>query len=122
PIGVNAQQYPARPVRVIVPFAPGGGSDILMRQLGPKLQQYFGQSFVVDNRGGGGGSIGAEMAARAAPDGYTLIVGSGSYAANAAVYKSTYDTVTGVTPIVVIDFSPFIVTVHPSVPARALQE
>jgi tripartite-type tricarboxylate transporter receptor subunit TctC len=121
-ICASAQQYPTKPVRVIVPFAPGGGSDILMRQLGPKLQQYFGQSFVVDNRGGGGGSIGAEMAARATPDGYTLIVGSGSYAANAAIYKSSYDSVTGVTPIVEIGFSPFIVSVHPSIPARTLKE
>jgi tripartite-type tricarboxylate transporter receptor subunit TctC len=118
----SAQQYPTKPVRVIVPFAPGGGSDIVLRQLGPKLQQYFGQSFVVDNRGGGGGSIGAEMAARAAPDGYTLIVGSGSYAANVAVYKPPYDPVTGITPIAEIGFSPFIVSVHPSVPVRSLKE
>jgi tripartite-type tricarboxylate transporter receptor subunit TctC len=117
-----AQQYPLKPVRVIVPFAPGGGSDIVLRQLGPKLQQYFGQSFVVDNRGGGGGSIGAEMAARAAPDGYTLIVGSGSYAANAAVYRLPYDPVQGIAPIAEIGFSPFIVSVHPSVPVRTLPE
>ena len=106
----GAQTYPSKSVRVIVPFAPGGGSDIVLRQIGPKLNQYFGQSFVVDNRGGGGGSIGAEMAARAAPDGYTLIVGSGSYAANVAVYKPPYDPVTGITPIVEIGYSPFIVS------------
>jgi tripartite-type tricarboxylate transporter receptor subunit TctC len=118
----SAQQYPTKPVRVIVPFAPGGGSDIVLRVVGPKLQQYFGQTFVQDNRGGGGGSIGAEMAARAAPDGYTLIVGSGSYAANVAVYKPSYHPVTGITAIVEFGFSPFIVSVHPSVPARSLKE
>jgi tripartite-type tricarboxylate transporter receptor subunit TctC len=117
-----AQNYPTRPVRLIVAFVPGGGSDILARQFTPKLTRDFGQSFVVDNRGGAGGSIGAEIAAKAAPDGYTLIVVSGSYAANAALYKPAFDAVTGIAPIVEIGFSPFIVAVHPSVAAKSIQE
>ena len=117
-----AQGYPARPVRLIVPFAPGGGGDILARQLAPKLTDYLGQSFVVDNRGGAGGSIGADIAAKAAPDGYTLILVSGSYAANAAVYKSAHDPVTGIAPIIEIGYSPFLVSVHPAVPAKSIKE
>ena len=118
----DAQQYPSRPVRVIIPFAPGGGSDILARQLAPKLNEYFGQSFVVDNRGGAGGLIGTELAAKAVPDGYTLIVHSGSYAANAALYKSTSVPVSAFATVVEIGYSPFLVAVHPSVPARTIAE
>jgi tripartite-type tricarboxylate transporter receptor subunit TctC len=117
-----AQSYPSKPVRVIVPFAPGGGSDILARVLVPKLTEYLGQPFVVDNRGGAGGLIGTEIAARAAPDGYTIITISGSFATNAVVYKSAYDPATGVAPIVEIGFSPFLVAINPSVPARSLKE
>src|SRR6476660_1259860 len=74
-----AQNSPTKPVRMIVAFVPGGGADIVARQFTPKLSRDFGQSFVVDNRGGAGGSIGAEIAAKAAPDGYTLFCASGSY-------------------------------------------
>lgn len=118
----HGADYPSRPVRVIVPFAPGGGSDILARLLAPRLTEYLGQSFVVDNRGGAGGSIGSDTAARAAPDGYTIITVSGSYAVNASVYKPAYDPVTGIAPIVEIGYSPFLVAVHPAVPARSLKE
>lgn len=107
---------------MIVPFAPGGGSDILARQLAPKLYEYLGQAFVVDNRGGAGGLVGTEIAAKAAPDGYTIITISGSYAANAALYKSTREPATAVAPIVEIGFSPFLIAVHPAVPARSLKE
>src|SRR6185295_1397179 len=103
-------------------FVPGGGADIVARQFTPKLSRDFGQSFVVDNRGGAGGSIGAEIAAKAAPDGYTLFCASGSYAANAALYKPAFDAVSGIAPIVEVGFSPFIVSVHPSVPAKSIQE
>jgi tripartite-type tricarboxylate transporter receptor subunit TctC len=109
-------------VRVVVPFAPGGGADILARQLAPRLTEYLGQSFVIDNRGGGGGSIGSDIVARAAPDGYTIITVSGSYAVNASVYKPAYDPVTGIAPIMEIGFSPFLLAVHPSIPARSVKE
>jgi len=118
----SAQAYPTKPVRVIVPFAPGGGSDILARQLVPKLNEYLGQPFVIDNRGGAGGLVGTEIARKAAPDGYTLITISGSYSANAALYKTSREPATAVATIVEIGFSPFLVAVHPSLPARSLKE
>src|SRR5581483_4506325 len=83
----HAQQYPSKPVRVIVPFAPGGGSDITARQFSAKLSEYLGQQFVVDNRGGAGGLIGMELTARAPADGYTIMMMSGSFAATSAVQK-----------------------------------
>jgi tripartite-type tricarboxylate transporter receptor subunit TctC len=109
-------------VRVIVPFAPGGGSDILARQINPKLSQYLGQPFVIDNRGGAGGLVGTDIAQSAPPDGYTLITISGSYAANAALYKSSHEPATAVATIIEIGFSPFLVAVHPAVPARTIRE
>jgi tripartite-type tricarboxylate transporter receptor subunit TctC len=118
----SAQQYPVKPVRVIVPFAPGGGSDILARQINPKLAEYLGQPFVVDNRGGAGGLVGTEIAQKAPPDGYTLITISGSYASNAALYKTSSTPATAVATIVEIGYSPFLVAVHPSIPARTIKE
>jgi tripartite-type tricarboxylate transporter receptor subunit TctC len=117
-----AQTYPSRPVRVIVPFAPGGGADILARQINPKLADYLGQPFVIDNRGGAGGLVGTEIAQKAPPDGYTLITISGSYAANAALYKSSREPATAVATIVEIGFSPFLIATHPSIPARTVKE
>ena len=114
--------YPVKPVRVIVPFAPGGGSDILARAINPKLAEQLGQPFVVDNRGGAGGLVGTEIAQKAPPDGYTLITISGSYAANAALYKSSKEPATAVATIVEIGYSPFLVAVHPSIPARTVKE
>src|ERR1043165_9787857 len=87
-----AQSYPTRPMRLIVPYAPGGGTDIVARVLSQQLTDSFGQSVVVDNRPGAGGSIGEEMIVRATPDGYTLGLVSG-YGTNAAIYKLTFDPV-----------------------------
>ena len=115
-------KWPERPVRMIVPFAPGGTSDILARMLVPRLSEEFGQQFIVDNRPGAGGSVGAEIAARATPDGYTIIQVPSSYAANAALYKLPYDPVKGIAPISRIGIVPFILTVHPSVKAGNLKE
>ena len=95
-------KYPTRPIRLLTPFAAGGGSDILARLIQPHMTEVLGQPIVVDNRPGGGGTLGAEIAARAVPDGYTLIVVSGSYGANAALHDLPYDTVTGITPIILI--------------------
>src|SRR5690242_19735005 len=83
----QAQQYPTKPVRVVVPFAPGGGSDITARQFSAKLTDYLGQQFVVDNRGGAGGLIGMEQTARAPADGYTIMMMSGSFSATSAVQQ-----------------------------------
>jgi tripartite-type tricarboxylate transporter receptor subunit TctC len=121
--GVHAQQkYPTRPIRLIVPFAPGGGTDIVARMLAQKLTETFKQSVVVDNRPGGGGTIGAETAARANPDGYTMMLVVGAYAANAALYKLPYDPVNDVAPIALIGESSYMVALHPSVPIKGIKE
>jgi tripartite-type tricarboxylate transporter receptor subunit TctC len=120
---VHAQaKYPTKPIRMLTPFAPGGGSDILARLIGPPMTAVLGQAVVVDNRPGGGGTLGAGLAARAEPDGYTLIVVSGSYGANGALYDLPYDTVTGITPILLFGTTPLVFTLHPSVPVKSVSE
>lgn len=115
-------KWPDKPVRVIVPFPPGGTTDVVARAFGPLLAQEYGQQFVVDNRAGAGGALGAEIAARAAPDGYTICVVTSSYAANAVLHTLPYDPVKGIAPIGMISILPFILAVHPSVKANNLKE
>ena len=113
-----AAAYPARAIRVVVPFPPGGTSDILARQLGVRLTEGWGQQLVVENRAGAAGAIGAETAARAQPDGYTLLltdVGS-LLIAQLLTPKSTFDLVRDFSPITLISYSPHLMCVHPSVP------
>jgi len=118
----HAQKYPTKPVRLIAPFAPGGGTDILSRVIAVPASETFGQPVVVDNRPGAGGSVGAEITARAEPDGYTLIMVSSSYSANAAFHKSSFDPVTGIQPVVLVGTTGLVMTVHPSVPAKSVKE
>jgi tripartite-type tricarboxylate transporter receptor subunit TctC len=115
-------KWPDKPVRVVVPFAPGGATDVVARIVSPRLSEEFGQQFVVDNRAGAGGAIGAEIAVRATPDGYTILVGASSYASNAALYKLPYDPIEGISPVTLITRGPFIVAVHPSVKANSIKE
>ncbi len=115
-------KYPTKPIRLIVPFAPGGGTDIVARALSKNLTTAFGQSVVVDNRAGGGGTIGAETTVRAVPDGYTLAMVSGSYGANAALFKLSYDPINDITPISLIGETGFLVSLHPSVQAKTIPE
>jgi len=115
-------KYPDKPIRFVVPFAPGGGTDIIARAMAQKLSEAFGQSVVVDNRGGAGGTIGAEIAAKSTPDGYTMIMVSGSYAVNAGLYKLPYDPLNGIDTVSLVGTSPFIVALHPSVPAKNVKE
>jgi tripartite-type tricarboxylate transporter receptor subunit TctC len=114
--------YPTRPIRVIVPFAPGGGSDIVARQVGPRMSESMGQPVIIDNRPGAGGNIGAEAGVRATPDGYTIIMTSAAYSANASLYALPYDPVKGVSTISMVGTGPFFVVVHPSVAAKTVQE
>ena len=119
-----AQEYPAKAIRMIVPFAPGGTSDIIGRTLGQKLSEAWKQPVVMDNRVGVAGSLGAAAAAKSPPDGYTLLVGNvGPVAVNNSVYKSTgYDPLRDFTPVIVAVTAPQIVVVHPSVPAKNMRE
>lgn len=118
----EAGKWPDKTVRMIVPLAPGGGTDIVARMFATRLSAEFGQQFIVDNRSGAGGTIGAEIASRATPDGYTIITVPASYAANAALYQLPYDPVKGIAPVTMMTTGPLILTVHPSVPATSLKE
>ena len=116
------QNYPTKPIRLIVPFAAGGGTDITARMLAQKLTESFRQTVIVDNRPGGGGIIGIESAVRAQPDGYTMILLTTGYTTNAALNKFAYDPVNDVAPIGMVGETGFVVTVHPSLPTKSVKE
>jgi tripartite-type tricarboxylate transporter receptor subunit TctC len=117
-----ADAYPGKPVRLIIPFAPGGSNDIVGRLIAAKLSERLGRQVVVDNRGGAGGVLGTEMAAKADPDGYTLIIVSSAFAVNPALYKLPFDPVKAFAPISRLGSGPFVLVVHPSVPANSVKE
>jgi tripartite-type tricarboxylate transporter receptor subunit TctC len=119
-----AQTYPDRPIRLIAPFAAGGPSDIMARLVSQKLNESMGQPVVVDNRAGAGGAVGCEIAARAAPDGYTLLLGSsGNLSVNPSLYKKLpYDPVKDFQPITQLEAGPQVLVVHPAVAAKSVQE
>ena len=117
-----AQEYPARSVKIVAPFAPGGGTDFIARLIAQKLTERLGQQVLVDNRPGAGGNIGAEFAVRAAPDGYTILLVAGSYAVNPSLYRLTFDPVKDITAIVQLSQGPFVVAIPPSVKATSLGE
>ena len=123
-VSAFAQTYPSRPVRLIVPFPPGGGNDILARAVGNRLTEIIGQQIVVDNRGGAGGVIGAQVAATALPDGYTLFLGSvGNLAQNPALKNDLpYNPVRDFAAVSLLATSSFILAVHPSVAAKSVKE
>ena len=114
--------WPNKPVRVVVPFPPGGNTDVVARLLSPRLAEEYGQQFVIDNRGGAGGTVGAEIAVRAIPDGYTIIVVASTYASSAALYHLSYDPVTGIAPVGMITAGPMLLAANPSLKANNLSE
>jgi len=115
--------YPERPIRLVVPYVPGGNIDLNARAVAPGLGEFLGQPVVVDNRGGAGGRIGTEFVARAAPDGYTLLLGSGSPLTMTPIfYKASYDALRDFATTSMISVVPLVLTVHPSVPARSVRE
>ena len=114
--------WPDKPVRMVVPFPPGGNTDVVARMLAPRLSEEYGQQFIVDNRGGAGGTVGAEIVARAIPDGYTIIVVASTYASSAALYKLSYDPVKGIAPVSVITTGPLVLAINLSVKATNLKE
>jgi tripartite-type tricarboxylate transporter receptor subunit TctC len=120
---VGAQQYPAKPIRLIVPFAPGGSTDMLARMVGQKLTEAWGQQVLVENRPGGGTIIGTEIVAKAAPDGYTLVMTSTSTATLPSLArKLPYDTLRDLAPVVQLVSTPNALVVHPSLPAKSVRE
>ena len=117
-----ADKYPTRPIRLIAPFPPGGGTDILSRIIAVPATETLGQTVVVDNRPGAGGAIGAELTAHAEPNGHTLILVSSSYAATAAYRKPTYDPIDGIAPIILIGTTGLLMITHPTVTAKSIPE
>ena len=115
---VFAQNYPAKPIRFIV----GPGPDALARVIGQQITQAWGQPVIIDQRGGGGGTISAEAVAKAAPDGYTLLLATGTHTINPSMYKVPYDMVRDFAPVTLLASTPFILAVHPSVPANSVGE
>ena len=118
-----AQTYPVRPVRVIVPFAAGGNTDLTARLIGAKLSDVFGQQIVIENRPGGATNIGTELVAKAPPDGYTILMGGATNAINMSTQaKPPYDTLRDFAPVILCVKGANVLTIHPSVPARNLKE
>jgi tripartite-type tricarboxylate transporter receptor subunit TctC len=119
-----AQNFPAKPIRVIVPYPPGGTSDILARMLGAKLTESWGQQILVDNRTGAGGNIAAELTARAAPDGYTLMLTDiGNFVTTSILYaKLPYDVLRDFAPVITVSYSPHLLSTHPSVPVKTTKD
>ncbi len=123
PSWAGAQSYPVKPVRMIIPFAPGGNTDIIGRVFAPRFGEYLGQQVIIDNRGGAGGSIGTDIAAKSPPDGYTLLMVSASHTINPAMAKKLpYDSIKDFAPISVIADVPTAFMVHPALPARNVKE
>jgi tripartite-type tricarboxylate transporter receptor subunit TctC len=119
----HAQQYPNRSIRFIVPFPPGGGTDTMGRAIATRLGEALGQQVVIDNRGGGGANIGAELAAKSPPDGHTLFMMTGTHTVNVTLYRNLgYDLVRELTPVTMLGGTAYVVVVHPSVPAKSVKE
>lgn len=119
----HAQNYPNKTVRIIVPFAPGGGSDFIARQIAPPLTKATGQQFVVDNRPGAGSTLGSEIALKSPADGYTLLLISGSYTTSPSLYKNLkYDPLNDMASVIQTENGPYVVTVHPSLPAKTVKD
>jgi len=120
--GALAQDYPARPVRFIVPYPPGGGTDVIARIVQPKLSEALGQTIVIENRGGAGGALGTEAAAKSAPDGYTFLFTLSSHTINPLLYKLDYDVERDFAPVSIIVSVPQLIAANPQAPAKTLKE
>ncbi|MBI3937682.1 MAG: tripartite tricarboxylate transporter substrate binding protein [Betaproteobacteria bacterium] len=116
------QAYPVKSIRIIAPFAPGGGTDLIARIAAQKLTESLGQQVIVENRPGAGGALGAELGAKAAPDGYTFTLISASYTVNPSLYKLAFDPVNDITAVIQMSQGPFLVATHPSLPVKNIKE
>src|SRR3954467_2119626 len=117
-----AQQYPAKPIRIVVPFAPGGGSDFIARFIAQRLTTGLGQQVIVENKPGAGGMLGIEQGVKSPPDGYTLTLIASSYTVNPSIYKFTFDPVEDITPIIQLSQGPLLIVVKPSLPVKTTKE
>lgn len=122
PAPTAAQSYPQRPIRVVIPLAAGGQTDVVARLIAQKLSESLGQPVIIDNRTGAGGLIGTETAVHASPDGYTLLLAASTYSSNAALYKLSYDPIKDVESIALVGETAFVLSVHPSLPAKSVKE
>ena len=118
----HAQQYPTKPLRIVVPFAPGGGSDFIARFMAQRLTIGLGQQVIVENKPGAGGMLGIEQGVRSPADGYTLTLIASSYTVNPSIYKFTFDPVNDITPIIQLSQGPLLVVVRPSLAAKSTQD
>jgi tripartite-type tricarboxylate transporter receptor subunit TctC len=122
PLASFAQNYPTRPVRIVVPYPPGGGTDVVARTIAQKMTETLGQPLVVDNRGGANGIIGTDLVAKAKPDGYTVLITIASHSINPNLYaKLPYDS-NDLAPVSLLAQYPFVITIHPSLPPKTLKE
>src|SRR5688572_10095368 len=123
PLLAVAQSYPVKPIRIISPFAPGGGNEVICRTIGVKLTESLKQQVLVDARPGANGIVGTEIASRAAPDGYTMVLIPSGHAVNASLYKKLpYDSIRDFTPLSLVASSPLVLVVHPTMPVKSVKE
>ena len=122
-LGAHAQDFPVKPIRVVIPAGPGGSSDVLARLIGEKMRERLGQTVVVENRAGAGQMIGSDHVAKSAPDGYTLLVPTATYCGSAALQpKLPFDPINDLTGVAMVGVGPLVVVVHPSVPVKSIKE
>ena len=119
---VIADKYPSKPIRIVVPFTPGGSNDLVGRVLAQKFQDTWGQPVIIDNRPGGGSTIGIDLVVHAPPDGYTLLTTSGGIAINVSLYKLPFNPITDLSPVILLAQIPYLLAVHPAVPATSAKE
>ena len=120
---LQAQSYPVKPVRYLIPYAPGGGTDIVARTMSAKLTEQLGQPFIVDNRPGAGGNIASEITIRAPADGYTILAGNiGPMAVNPSLYKLAFDPLRDLAPVTLLALAPLLIVTHPALPVRNIKE
>ena len=120
--GAESDRYPTKSIRIIVPFTPGGSNDLLARVIAPKFSEAWGQPAIIDNRAGGGSTIGIETVVRSPPDGHTLLMTSGGIAINVSLYKLSFHPVKDLAPVALLAQMPYLVAVNPSLPAKSTLE
>jgi tripartite-type tricarboxylate transporter receptor subunit TctC len=117
-----AQNYPMRPIRIVVPFTPGGSNDLVARVLSQKFHEAWGQPVIINNRPGGGSAIGIDMVVRAVPDGYTMLSTSGGIAINVSLYKLPFNPTKDLAPVILLAQMPYLIGVHPALPVKSTRD